>query len=226
MWSEWAACSVSLEISCGIFVILRCLGCTPSTTVVSTWRQAASRGSIWRSLLPVIHNPFSHISGGSFAIFGLNIAIWPWYPYQISLTMPAMCSTSLQTPKKRYHTCFYDAYFKSNDTSHICVAAILNYPIWPPEGKFSLSAGGFRKALIIIITGRNLIKLYKSERSMWYDRLSTPTNVREGWEQDADEAWLDGAGSSSVNDTETRHILNAVTIFCGAVGIAVMSHSF
>ena len=122
--------------------------------------------------------PFSHISGGSFAIFGLNIAIWPWYSYQISLTMPAMCSISLQTPKKRHHKCFYDAYFKSNDTSHICVAAILNYPIWPPEGKFSLSAGGFRKDLIITITGRNLIKLYKSERSMWYDRLSTPTKWR------------------------------------------------
>ena len=123
----------------------------------------------------MIHNPFSHVSGWSFAICGLNIAIWPWCSYKISLTMPAMCSLSLQTPKKRYHTCFYDAYFKSNDTSHICVAAILNYPIWPPEGKFSLSAGGFRKALIITIIGRNLIKLYKSERLMWYDRLSTPT---------------------------------------------------
>ena len=121
----------------------------------------------------MIHNPFSYISGASFAILGLYIAIWPWYSHQISLTMPAMCSTSLQTPKMRCHTCFYDAYFKSNDTSHICVAAILNYPIWPQEGKFSLSAGGFRKALVITITGGNLIKLYKSERSMWYDRLST-----------------------------------------------------
>ena len=125
----------------------------------------------------IIHNPFSHFSGDFFAHFGLNIAIRHWYSYQIPLTMLAMCSTSLK-PLERGITRFYDAYFKSNDTSHICVAAILNYPIWPPEGKFRLSAGGFWKALVITITGRNLIKLYKSERSMLYDRLSTPTNRR------------------------------------------------
>ena len=39
--------------------------------------------------------------------------------------------------------CFYDAYSKSYDTPHLRVVAILVYPRWPPEGKFSLSVSGF-----------------------------------------------------------------------------------
>ena len=79
--------------------------------------------------------------------------------------MIAMCSTAPIPYKMRCHIYLYDTYFKSYDKPPYLKAAILDYPIWPPGGIFSLAVGGFGKALVITITGRNLIKLYKSERS-------------------------------------------------------------